>query len=373
MLELNESLLDGRLDDGTFASNSKNRRTRPYIADDALTTAAALSILLCQPLLLSGSPGVGKTGAAYFIASKVLNDKRDPVRFTVTTQTTGRDLLYRFDSLARFRDTESAPLRSFLRFEALGRAIVEACGGQATVRDTATDQPINDPKRIEHITGKPPLAGAFLTVRDLLQPNEPFTNEPRASVVLIDEIDKAPRDTPNDLLESFEAMRFTIEELGVKIGVDFGDAPRRNANPIVVCTTNAENNLPDAFLRRCVFHEIRMPGEKELKKIIAANLHDVALVDEQQAEALADAAYAAGMEISDRIRNVSRPPGTAEFIALARAILTAKIPSQDIARAISAGPKLGEAQARAILGVAVKTAEDLKSALPLFAKPSSVE
>lgn len=371
MLELNENLVAERLDPGTFSADAKTGRTRPYIADDALTTAAALSILLCQPLLLSGAPGVGKTGAAYHIAARALKDKRDPIRYTVTTQTSGRDLLYRFDALARFHDKESAPLRTFLHFEALGRAIVEACGGKAQVLNSATDKPISDRRRIQHITGNAPADGAILTVRDLLQPDEQLSNSPSASVVLIDEIDKAPRDTPNDLLESFEAMRFTVDELGLKIGIEFNKTARLDANPIVVCTTNAENNLPDAFLRRCVFHEIAMPVDEQLKAIIAANLRDVAKLDDKSAKDLADAAHAAGTKISEKIRDVSRPPGTAEFISLARAFLAAKVNPEQVRRAIGGGPKLNTSQATAILGVIVKTADDLKTALSIFAEPAA--
>src|SRR5262249_23118767 len=146
---------------------------------------------------------------AYYIASRLFGDDQEPVRTTVTTQTAGRDLLYKFDTLARFHQ-KKLPLRRFLRFEALGRAIVAACGGLAEVLDAATDKPIMDTQRIMDIVGKEEeRPSGPLLLRDLLQPAEKALqpDKPMPTVVLIDEIDKAPRDTPNDLLESFEAMR----------------------------------------------------------------------------------------------------------------------------------------------------------------------
>ena len=367
-LDLNGDLLAKRLDGASFGGRATGVKKRPYLPDDSLTTAAALAVLLGQPLLLSGLPGVGKTGAAYHIASSLFGEGQEPIRVTVTTQTTGRDLLYKFDLLTRFHD-KKIPLRRLLRFEALGRAIVTACGGGALVLDAATDRPVTEPSRIAAIVGDASRGSGPLLLRDLFQPAECPPDKPQPTVVLIDEIDKAPRDTPNDLLESFEAMRFTIDELGLKIGAKDAatdDAERRRSRPVIVATTNAENNLPDAFLRRCVFHEIAMPGEVQLKKIVSEHLRSIDKLDDAKANELADSAFAVGDQVAKRIKGSSRAPGTAEYIALARAVHVSPITAAEFRTAMDGGVKAPPELIKALLGVLVKTADDLGKALGVF-------
>jgi MoxR-like ATPase len=207
-------------------------------------------------------------------------------------------------------------------------------------------------------------------IRDLLQPRDALSDTPAPTVVLIDEIDKAPRDTPNDLLESFEAMRFTVDELGLKIGTRDAasdDAERRRSRPIVVATTNAENNLPDAFLRRCVFHEIAMPDEKRMKEIVSAHLHLVDGLDPGGADALADTAFAIGTEVARRVKGSSRVPGTAEYIALARAMHASPATAAGLRQAMAGtAGAVAPDLIKALLGVLVKTADDLAKAMAVF-------
>jgi MoxR-like ATPase len=92
---------------------------------------------------------------------------------------------------------------------------------------------------------------------------------PRRSVVLIDEVDKAPRDFPNDILNELEAMYFRIPELGN----DAVSAPPE-MKPILIITSNSEKSLPDAFLRRCVYYNIPFPDPQKLAEIVAGRLHD---------------------------------------------------------------------------------------------------
>lgn len=372
-LELDANLLGRRLVSSSFGGQSAGIKRRPYLPDAGLSAAAALAVLLGQPLLLSGLPGVGKTGAAYHIAARLLGAGAEPIRITVTTQTSGRDLLYKFDLLGRFHQKE-LPLRRFLRFEALGRAIIAACGGKAEVLDAATDDLVTDRVRIAEIVGNESREDGPLLLRELLQPADHISDVPEASVVLIDEIDKAPRDTPNDLLESFEAMRFTIEELGLKVGWRINsqsDAEIRKSRPIIVATTNAENNLPDAFLRRCVFHEIAMPTADQMKKIISEHLRLVDGLDEGRARELSETASEIGIEVANRVKGVSRAPGTAEYIALARIIATSPVVAKSFS---NAGNRSGQQEImKAALGVMVKTAEDLAKAvsgnLPAVTRP----
>jgi MoxR-like ATPase len=105
-----------------------------------------------------------------------------------------------------------------------------------------------------------------LQVGDLLG-NPPDWTSPERWVVLIDEIDKTPRDTPNDLLEEFERMSFVIPELGVKVV-----PPEGARRPVVIVTSNSERSLPDAFLRRCAFHHITFPSDADLRRIIERRL-----------------------------------------------------------------------------------------------------
>ncbi|MHC2455924.1 MoxR-like ATPase [Rhizobium leguminosarum] len=364
-LELDAHLLDNRLETTSFVARAAGGRKRPYTADESLETAASLAVLLGQPLLLSGLPGVGKTGAAYYLASKVLGEDQEPIRLTVTTQTSGRDLLYKFDTLGRFHFSQK-PLRHFLRFEALGRAIVTACGAKALVLDSAKDEPITDPDRIAEIVGNERGFDGPLRLRDLLSRADELSEIPAATVVLIDEIDKAPRDTPNDLLESFEAMRFNIDELGLKIGaVDDAADPqlRKRARPIVVATTNAENNLPDAFLRRCVFHEIAMPDEETVRSIVFQHLMTIDEMDKTLAERTSEVAVSLGRRVAEKVKGSSRVPGTAEYIALARAVHASPLTLNAIQKALIEGVPVNRDVAKAILGVMVKTADDLLNAL----------
>lgn len=364
-LELDARLLDNRLEVTSFAARAAGAKKRPYTADESLETAASLAVLLGQPLLLSGLPGVGKTGAAYYLASKVLGEDHEPIRLTVTTQTSGRDLLYKFDALGRFHFKEY-PLRRFLRFEALGQAIVTACGANALVLDAANDEPITDPDRIFQIVGDALREDGPLRLRDLFPQARELSETPAATVVLIDEIDKAPRDTPNDLLESFEALRFNIDELGLKIGVldeTIDINSRRRARPIVVATTNAENNLPDAFLRRCVFHEIAMPNEKRIRSIVFDHLMTIDRMDRAVAERTSQIAVSLGSRVAEKVKGSSRVPGTAEYIALARAVHASPLTLDALQKALEEGVSVNENVAKAVLGVMVKTADDLLNAL----------
>jgi MoxR-like ATPase len=129
---------------------------------------------------------------------------------------------------------------------------------------------------------------------------EAFTG-PRRCVVLIDELDKAPRDTPNDLLGEIERMEFQISELGVEIRGD------QKFRPIVVVTSNSEKGLPDPFLRRCVYHNIEAPSSERRRAIVGR---------QQSPFSLRGRLFDDALNLFERIRaNLARPPGTAELLA----------------------------------------------------------
>ena len=262
-----------------------------YAPGEALTAAVNIALLLGQPLLLTGEPGCGKTSLAYWLAYQMGLAK--PLVQVVKSTTTGKDLLYSFDELARFRDAQGGPeakkpQQDYLEFNALGRAILFSAGPTAELApDVAADA--------ESDAGRPKIhreiyRGAF--------PAE------RRQVVLIDELDKAPRDTPNDLLSEIERMEFRIPELGV------GVAGEENHRPVVVITSNSDKSLPEPFLRRCVYHHIPAPDPDRRKEIIAAR--SPPLVKRQ-------ALFADAMQTFETIRTEvgsrGRQPGTAELLA----------------------------------------------------------
>ena len=212
------------------------RRPDDYRATPQLAAAVDVALTLGMPLLLTGEPGSGKSGLADSLAWEL--GLGEPLRFPVKSETESRDLFYRFDTVGRFhaaqtnRDDAATDPARFIAFEALGRAILEAL-----------------PQAARRALNLPP---------HLLDPDA----APRRSVVLIDEIDKAPRDVPNDILVEIERMQFDVPELtrddGSPVRVQMGEADNRY-RPIVVFTSNSEKALPDPFLRRCVYHNLSFP------------------------------------------------------------------------------------------------------------------
>lgn len=207
-----------------------------YIADPGLVDACNVALLLGQPLLLTGEPGSGKTQLAYSLAWELGFD--EPIKFETKSTSTATDLFYAYDALRRFQDAQSGVSQSnalpYLSYNALGTAIL-------LTRDRS-DVAQYLPPAFEH-PGK------------------------RRSVVLIDEVDKAPRDFPNDILNELEQMYFRVPELNnAKIEAD------SDLQPIVVFTSNSEKDLPDAFLRRCVYYDLPFPNRQQLEKIVTNRL-----------------------------------------------------------------------------------------------------
>lgn len=260
------------------------RDPKGYDPDPSLEIAARVALMLGMPLLLTGDPGCGKTSVATWLAWKLGLDK--PLVCNVKSTTQGRDLLYEFDSLARFRDAyDRGPAvedSKYLRLNALGLAI--ALSAEAQV-----------PPSGAHVLARATLA----KTRDVDGGAE--VRFGKRHVVLIDELDKAPRDTPNDLLMEILEMQFHIPELDTWVN---GSSAKR---PVVVITSNSEKSLPEPFLRRCVFHHIQAPDPEARRKIIERRMHPFSKRAELFAQAL-------GLfeQISS---NLGRRPGTAELLA----------------------------------------------------------
>ncbi len=206
-----------------------------YVMSEGLVAAVNVALTLGKPLLVTGEPGTGKTQLAYYVAWEL----DLPVRkFVAKSTTQATDLFYTFDAVSYLSDAydpkrESQPLKH-VTYAALGEAALLSHGN-------------------EQLTGLAPQGF-------------PHPGEPQRSVVLIDEIDKAPRDVPNDLLSEIETLRFRVTEINREITFD----PR--FPPIVIITSNAEKSLPDAFLRRCVYFNIAAPDRDALERIITLRL-----------------------------------------------------------------------------------------------------
>lgn len=226
-----------------------------YIASGALKSAVNVALALGQPLLLTGEPGTGKTQLAANIAYQL---EIDCYKFHTKSTSTARDLFYRYDALRHFHDAQvkkqlTIDTADYIQLEALGKAIVES--------------------------------------------------KDKRAVVLIDEIDKAPRDFPNDVLNELDNMTFAIQETGQEYEAHLAN------RPIVIITSNSEKNLPDAFLRRCIFYHIPFPDKKLLTQIVNNRL----ALSPQFSDKMITAAIDHFLTI--RSSGLRKKPATAELLA----------------------------------------------------------
>ena len=220
---------------------------RQYLASKPLRDAVNVALALGQPLLLTGEPGTGKTQLASSLAYEL--GLPAPLVFNTKTTSTARDLFYRYDSLRHFHDSQfrrdQTDTAQYIAYEAFGLAIL--------------------------LSMKPEEGDPYL-------PAEWKGRGPTRSVVLIDEIDKAPRDLPNDVLNEIESMSFTVPETNQSFFAN------KQFRPILILTSNSEKNLPDAFLRRCVFYHIEFPGRDRLREIVFRRTPPSALTTQVRVE-----------------------------------------------------------------------------------------
>lgn len=226
--EIGRKVTEGDLNDPRF-----------YVAPTGLVAAVNVALELGMPLLLTGEPGCGKSQLAHSVAWEF--DWGKPLTFTVKSDTQGRDLFYSYDTLGRFHSANienqpDDPYR-FLHLNAMGKAIWRALGAE---------QIIKDDEKLKACTKQV----AF--------------NSPQ-SVVLIDEIDKAPREVPNDILNEINEYGFEIPELPLHPKFSLKENPqdqsesKQMVKPFVIITSNGERELPEAFLRRCVYYHLELP------------------------------------------------------------------------------------------------------------------
>ncbi len=260
----------------------------PYLMSPALAEAVNVALHLDRPLLVTGEPGTGKTALAWGVAAQLGCD--EVLEYRVRSTSSAQSLLYEIDHLRRLHDAnrgthETLPYQTYLRWGPLGRAIRSS----------------------------------------------------RTEVVLVDEIDKAPRDFPNDLLNELDRMTFWVPELK--------RAFHAQARHAVIVTSNGERPLPAAFLRRCVHHHLAFPDAETLAELVRLHTRELPL-----AEGLIERAVERLIALRE-VSGLAAPPATDALLAWVRVLAALGVQADDL----KAGAPPGALPA---LGVLLKTPAD---------------
>ena len=249
--------------------------TDRYVATDDLSVAVNAAVLLERPLLVKGEPGTGKTELALQVAASL---GMRLIEWNIKSTTRAQQGLYEYDAVSRLRDSQ------------LGDA------------------------RVENVSN-------YIRKGKLW---EAFESDDRV-VLLIDEVDKADIEFPNDLLQELDKMAFHVYETGQTVSA--------KQRPVVIITSNNEKELPDAFLRRCFFHYIKFPDEATLRAII--DVHHPGIKD-----SLLTAALTRFYEIRDT-NGLKKKPSTSEVLDWLKLLLAEDLDAEDLRRdGANALPKL---------------------------------
>ncbi|MDR7125060.1 MoxR family ATPase [Pseudotabrizicola sp. 4114] len=261
--------------------------TQSYVATKDLTVAVNAAVTLQRPLLVKGEPGTGKTELARQVAASL---GMDLIEWHVKSTTKAQQGLYEYDAVSRLRDSQL---------------------GEARVHD------------VSNYIRRGKLWQAFTA--------------PERVVLLIDEVDKADIEFPNDLLQELDRMEFHVYETGETV--------RALHRPVVIITSNNEKELPDAFLRRCFFHYIRFPDPETLRAIVSLHFPGIK-------EALLTTALTQFYEIRET-PGLKKKPSTSEVLDWLKLLLAEDLAPEDLRRdAKSALPRLH--------GALLKTEQDVQ-------------
>ena len=240
----------------------KFKGTERYVATDDLRMAVDASVALQRPLLIKGEPGTGKTMLAEEVAAGL---GKELIQWHIKSTTKAQQGLYEYDAVSRLRDSQ------------LGDGKVEDIG-----------QYIKRGKLWEAFTADEQV------------------------VLLIDEVDKADIEFPNDLLVELDRMEFFVYETGETI--------KAKHRPIIIITSNNEKELPDAFLRRCFFHFINFPDKETMKEIIAVHYPKIK-------KSLVQEALEVFFELRE-IPGLKKKPSTSELIDWLKLLMADEIPDE---------------------------------------------
>jgi MoxR-like ATPase len=240
--------------------------TQDYVATEDLTVAVNAAVLLERPLLIKGEPGTGKTELAKQVASAL---GLELIEWNIKSTTKAQQGLYEYDAVSRLRDSQ------------LG------------------DERVHD---VGNYIRKGKLWTAFEADQKV--------------VLLIDEIDKADIEFPNDLLQELDKMAFHVYETGETVAA--------NNRPVVIITSNNEKELPDAFLRRCFFHYISFPDQDTMRQIVKVHYPDIK-------EQLLTTALTQFYEIREQ-RGLKKKPSTSEVLDWLKLLLAEDMTPEDLKR-----------------------------------------
>ncbi len=240
--------------------------TSSYIASDDLAVAVNAAVTLQRPLLVKGEPGTGKTELARQVSASL---GLPMLEWNIKSTTKAQQGLYEYDAVSRLRDSQL---------------------GEARVHDV----------------------GNYIRKGKLWQAFE----APGRVVLLIDEVDKADIEFPNDLLQELDRMEFHVYETGETI--------RARHRPVVIITSNNEKELPDAFLRRCFFHYIRFPDAETLRAIVDVHFPGIK-------PALLTAALTQFFEIRET-PGLKKKPSTSEVLDWLKLLLAEDLGPEDLKR-----------------------------------------